>query len=61
MNNPAPSHGKRSWADLALLLVAVVWGSAFVAQRTAMKRVGPFTFNVTRFALGGLVSLLIYV
>jgi len=61
MNNPAPSHGKRSWADLALLLVAVVWGSAFVAQRTAMEGVGPFTFNATRFALGGLVSLLIYV
>lgn len=47
-------------ADLALLLVAVVWGSAFVAQRTGMEQIGPFTFNVTRFALGGLVSLLIY-
>jgi len=42
-------------------LVAVVWGSAFVAQRTGMEQVGPFTFNAARFALGGLVSLLIYV
>ncbi len=49
------------WANLALLLVAAVWGSSFVAQRTGMEQVGPFTFNAARFALGGLVSLLIYV
>ncbi len=60
MNKSALARGTRLWADLALLLVAVVWGSAFVAQRTGMEQVGPFTFNVTRFALGGLVSLLIY-
>jgi len=59
-NNSLPSRGARSWADLALLLVAVVWGSAFVAQRTGMEQVGPFVFSATRFALGSLVSLLIY-
>ena len=35
----------------------MVWGSAFVAQRTGMEQVGPFAFNATRFALGGLVLL----
>jgi drug/metabolite transporter (DMT)-like permease len=42
---------------LILLAVAVVWGSAFVAQRMGMEQVGPFAFNAARFALGGLVLL----
>ncbi len=50
-----PKHWR---ADLALLLVAVVWGSAFVAQRTAMQQqLGPFAFNTLRFALGSLTLL----
>jgi len=35
-----------------LLLTAVIWGFAFVAQRMGMRHVGPFTFNAVRFALG---------
>ncbi|MDY6876326.1 MAG: DMT family transporter [Chloroflexota bacterium] len=54
------SRGERIRADLILLAVAVVWGSAFVAQRTGMGRVGPFTFNAVRFALGSLVLLPVY-
>ncbi len=37
-----------------LLLAAVIWGFAFVAQRMGMRHVGPFTFNAVRFALGSL-------
>lgn len=37
-----------------LLLTAVIWGFAFVAQRMGMRHVGPFTFNAVRFALGSL-------
>jgi drug/metabolite transporter (DMT)-like permease len=44
-------------ADWLLLLTAVIWGSAFVAQRAGMKYVGAFTFNGIRFALGLLVLL----
>ena len=44
-------------ANLLLLLTSVIWGFAFVAQRTGMESVGPFTFNGLRFALGGLVLL----
>ena len=40
---------------LTLLLSAVIWGFAFVAQRAGMEFVGPFTFNGIRFALGALV------
>lgn len=41
--------------DLILLLAAVIWGFAFVAQRAAMEHMGPFSFNAIRFALGALV------
>lgn len=42
-------------SDALLLLTAVIWGFAFVAQRMGMDHVGPFTFNAIRFALGSLV------
>ncbi len=39
-------------ADLLLLLVALIWGFGFVAQRVGMDHVGPYTFNGLRFILG---------
>ena len=49
-------------SDLLLLLAALIWGFAFVAQRVGMEYMGPFTFNAVRFALGCLVliPLIIY-
>lgn len=49
-------------SDLLLLLAAVIWGFAFVAQRVGMKYVGPFTYNGVRFALGSisLIPLMIF-
>ena len=47
----------RSRANLLLLLTAVIWGFAFVAQRSGMAHVGPFTFNAIRFLIGGLALL----
>ena len=41
-------------SNLLLLLTAVIWGFAFVAQRAGMEYIGPFTFNTARFALGSL-------
>jgi drug/metabolite transporter (DMT)-like permease len=43
--------------DSLLLLTAVIWGMAFVAQRMGMDHVGPLTYNAVRFALGSLVLL----
>ena len=40
--------------DSLLLLTALIWGLAFVAQREGMNYVGPFTYNAVRFALGSL-------
>ena len=38
---------------VCLLIGAVIWGVAFVAQRVGMDYVGPYTFNAVRFLLGG--------
>lgn len=48
---------QRAQADLLLLLVALIWGTAFVAQRVAALNMGAFQFNGLRFLLGGLVLL----
>ena len=40
-----------------LLLTAIIWGFAFVAQSVGMDYVGPFTFNCVRFFIGGLVLI----
>jgi drug/metabolite transporter (DMT)-like permease len=51
----APMH--RVNADLALLLAAAIWGTAFVFQKTAMAHVGPLTFIAARCALAALALL----
>lgn len=43
--------------SLLLLLTAVIWGVAFVAQSVGMDYVGPFTFTATRSIIGGLVLI----
>ena len=51
---------KRIRSTLILILTAVIWGLAFVAQREGAKYVGPFTFNAVRFALGALVLVPVF-
>ena len=48
---------KISVSTLLLLMVAFIWGTAFVAQTTGMKSMGPVTFTGFRLLLGGLVLL----
>ena len=43
--------------SLLLLLAAIIWGVAFVAQSVGMEYVGPFTFNAVRSLLGGIVLI----
>lgn len=43
--------------SLLLLLTAIIWGVAFVAQSVGMEYVGAFTFNCTRSLIGGLVLI----
>lgn len=50
-------HSNNVKATALLLIAAVVWGFAFVAQRSAMSHLGPFFFTGVRFGLGGLMIL----
>jgi drug/metabolite transporter (DMT)-like permease len=43
--------------DSLLLLTAIIWGMAFVAQRMGMEHVGPFTYNAVRFGIGSVTLL----
>ncbi|QQG64965.1 DMT family transporter [Desulfobulbus oligotrophicus] len=44
-------------ADFLLLLVALIWGFGFVAQRAGMEHLGPYTFNGIRFLFGSFCLL----
>ena len=48
---------KQSKNFLLLFTAAVIWGVAFVAQSVGMDYVGPYTFNMVRTLLGGLVLI----
>src|SRR5687767_6536531 len=44
-------------ADLTLFIIAIIWGSAFVAQRVAGQLGSVYLFNGVRYILAGLVVL----
>ena len=48
---------KKIRADIMLLTTAIIWGTAFVAQRSGMEYIGPLTFNGIRFVIGALVLI----
>ena len=43
--------------NILLIITALIWGCAFVAQSVGMDYVGPFTFNGTRCIIGGIVLI----
>lgn len=47
----------RLQANCTLLLAAMIWGSAFVAQQTGTGSLGTISFTGARFLVGGLVVL----
>ena len=51
------ASARRIKADLTLLIVSLIWGSAFVAQRVAATHMDVYLFNGMRFILGALVLL----
>ena len=48
---------KKLTSNAALLLAAIIWGFAFVAQVDGMKYIGPFTMIGVRFVIS-IVALL---
>ena len=45
--------------SLILLLVAFIWGTAFVAQTSAGDNIGAFTFNACRNIIGALFLFIV--
>ncbi len=48
---------KKLRGNLMLLLTAFIWGAAFVAQRSGMDYIEPFTFNGIRSFIGGIALI----
>lgn len=48
---------KQIRSSVFLLLTAIIWGVAFVAQSEGMKYVGGFTFNCVRSLIGGAILI----
>ena len=47
-------------ANLLMLAAAMIWGSAFVAQRLSLDAIGPFLFTGLRFLLGAIVVSIVW-
>ncbi len=47
---------QKTVGNLLLILTAMIWGTAFVFQRSGMERIEPITFNAVRMALSALVT-----
>jgi len=43
-----------------ILLAAMIWGFAFVAQKEGMLYIGPFLFNTLRFFIGSILLLVVF-
>ncbi|MDO4616116.1 MAG: DMT family transporter [Lachnospiraceae bacterium] len=48
---------KEMQGNLMLLITALIWGSAFVAQSAGMEYVGPFTYTMARSFIGFLALI----
>ena len=47
----------KSTALFTALLCTFIWGTTFIAQYTGMYKIGPLTFNATRFFIGFLTII----
>ena len=45
--------------NLMLMTTALIWGTAFVAQKSGMDLISPIAFNGIRTLLGALALLLV--
>lgn len=48
---------KKMRSNILLLITAAIWGSAFVAQKSGMDYIGPFTYGGIRMVIGGMVLI----
>ena len=43
---------KKVISFFCLIVCTLIWGTTFIAQDTGMDKIGPLTFNATRFFIG---------
>lgn len=48
-------RGKKLLGNILLMVASVIWGTAFVFQRTGMEDIGPIAFNAARTTLSAIV------
>ncbi len=48
---------KKMQGNIMLAIAALIWGTAFVAQRTGMDHIGPLTFTCVRSFIGAIALL----
>ena len=53
-------NAKKIPGSILLLIAAMIWGSAFVAQSLGADNVSPFTFNASRSVIGALVIVPVF-
>lgn len=51
---------KSLYADLSLLLVAIIWGSGFVVTKNALDHMGPYHLLALRFSLATILFSLVF-
>ena len=42
----------KSMSLFSVIFCTFIWGTTFIAQDTGMDKIGPLTFNATRFFVG---------
>ncbi len=57
MRNTVQFNVMRLKANITLLLISMIWGSAFVAQRVAAQAGSVYVFNGLRYVIGALIVL----
>lgn len=57
---PQTKHLKSIGANLTLILVAFIWGSAFVAQNSAGNSLGTFSINFSRYLVAAIALIPVY-
>lgn len=51
---------KKVTSSITLLLCAIIWGTAFVAQRAGMSHIQPFYFSAARMLIGAVALIFIF-
>lgn len=52
---------KAFYADMALILGAILWGGEYIAIKYALREFSPLYINVFRFGLGSIITAIIFI